>query len=168
MWADGDLAFDAGIVAGFSIWRSMADSEELTAEGDFVAASAIGEKAIVADAVEAVRQSVQEEAADELLGIERHHFGFAILPIVFPSEPDLAIGQREQPAVGDGDAVRVTAEISQHLFGAAERRLGIDDPVGASELLKAPGECGGIGEVGEIAKEAQPARIKGVLQVLQE
>lgn len=55
MWAGGDLAFYEGILAGFSICRSMADSEELTTEGDFVVASAIGEEAIVADAMEAVR-----------------------------------------------------------------------------------------------------------------
>ena len=55
MWADGDLTFGEGIVAGFLISRSVADVEELTAEGDFIVASAIGEKAIVADAMEAVR-----------------------------------------------------------------------------------------------------------------
>lgn len=34
MWADGDLAFDEGIAAGFLISRSVADSKELTAKGD--------------------------------------------------------------------------------------------------------------------------------------
>ncbi|MDA9457049.1 hypothetical protein XI00_22945 [Bradyrhizobium sp. CCBAU 21359] len=73
MWADGDLAFDEGIAAGFLISRSVADVKELTAEGDFIVASAIGEEAIVADAVEAVRQGVQEKAPHELTGIKRHH-----------------------------------------------------------------------------------------------
>ena len=91
MWACGDLAFDEGI--DFWIWRKMADSEELTAEGDFVAASAIGEEAIVADAVKAVRQGVQEKATNELTGIERHHLGFAILPIVLPGKAHLTVGE---------------------------------------------------------------------------
>src|SRR6516165_4598032 len=48
----------------------------------------------------------------------------------------------------------VTAEISQHLFGTAERRLGVDDPVNLSELVEAADERGGIGKAGEIAEEA--------------
>jgi hypothetical protein len=47
--------------------------ESLTAKGESVVASAIGEEAIVADAMEAVRQSMQEEAPHELIGIKRHH-----------------------------------------------------------------------------------------------
>lgn len=93
MWADGDLAFDEGIAAGFLISRSIADSKKLTAKGDFIVASAIGEEAIVADAVKAVRQDVQEKATHELTGIERHHLGFAILPIVSPGKAHLTIGE---------------------------------------------------------------------------
>ena len=63
--------------------------------------------------------------------------------------------------------MRIAAEISQHLFGAAEWRLGIDHPVGPSELIEPLGERGGIGEVGEIAKEAQVASREGGLQLLQ-
>ena len=93
MRADGDLTFGEGIVAGFLISRSVADGKELTAEGDFIVAPAIGEEAIVADAVEAVRQGVQEKATHELIGIKRHHFGLAILPIVLPGKAHLPIGE---------------------------------------------------------------------------
>lgn len=93
MRADRDLAFDEGIAAGFLISRSVADVKELTAEDDFIVASAIGEKAIVADAVKAVRQGVQEKATHELIGIKRHHFGLAILPIVLPGKAHLPIGE---------------------------------------------------------------------------
>lgn len=167
MRADGDLAFGEGIGAGFLISRSVADSKELTAESDFIVASAIGEEAIVADAVEAVQQGVQEKATNELIGIKHHHFGFTILPIVLPGKAHLAVGKRDQPTVGDGDAMRIAAEISQHLFGPAEWRFGIDDPVGPSKLCEALGECGGIGETGEMAKEAQLAGREGSLQLLQ-
>ena len=165
--ADGDLTFGEGIVADFLISRSVADSKELTAESDFIVAAAIGEEAIVADAVKAIRQSMQEKTTNELIGIKRHHFGFAILPIVLPGKAHPAVGKRDQPTVGDGDAMRIAAEISQHLFGPAEWRLGIDDPVGLSELSEARGECGGIGEAREIAKETQLASREGSLQLLQ-
>ena len=68
MWADGDLTFGEGIVADFLISRSVADSKELTAESDFIVAAAIGEKAVVADAVEAVRQCVQQKATNVASG----------------------------------------------------------------------------------------------------
>src|ERR1700751_3778128 len=90
MRADGDLTFDEGIGGGLLISRSVADSKELTAEGDFIVASAIGEEAIVADAGEAVRQGVQEKATNELVGIKPHDFGFAVLPVVLPGKAHLA------------------------------------------------------------------------------
>src|SRR5579863_8796808 len=132
----------------------MVDSEELTAKDEAVVASAIGEEAIVADAMEAVRQGVQEKAPHELTSIKRHHLGFAILPIVLPGKAHLTVGERDQPAVGDGDAMRIAAEISQHPFGPAEWRLGVDDPVGLPEPIEPLVEYGGIGEMGEIAKKA--------------
>jgi hypothetical protein len=98
------------------------------AAGEVVVAIAIGEEAVVADAVEAVRQRVEKKAADELGGVERHHFGDAIFAVILPGEADLAGFKREQPAVGDGDTMRVTAEIGERLARAAERRLGIDHP----------------------------------------
>lgn len=60
--------------------------------------------------------------------------------------------------------MRIAAEISQHLFGAAEGRLVVDDPVGLSELVELLGEYGGIGE---IAKEAQLTNRKGSVRLLQ-
>ena len=44
--------------------------EQPTTESEAVTARAIGEKTVMADAMEAVRQSVQQKAADELVGIE--------------------------------------------------------------------------------------------------
>ena len=109
----------------------------------------------------------RRKATNELIGIKRHHFGFTILPIVLPGKAHLAVGKRDQPTVGDGDAMRIAAEISQHLFGPAEWRLGIDDPVGPSELIEPLGKRGGIGETGEITKKAQLASHEGSLQLLQ-
>lgn len=76
MWAGGNLAFSEEIGAGLSIWRKMMH-RGADGKGESVVASAIGEEAIVADAMEAVRQGVQEKALHELTGIKRHHLGFA-------------------------------------------------------------------------------------------
>lgn len=44
-----------------------------------------------------------------------------------PAEGDLAVGEGNQPLVGDRDAVGVTAEVAQRLLGTAEGRLQVDD-----------------------------------------
>lgn len=94
--------------------------EEPSAEDKLVAAGAIGEEAVMADAVESVRQGMQEKAADELVGFERHHLVDGAPSVVLPSEADLAVGQRDQATVGNGDTMGVAAQIGQHLFGSAD------------------------------------------------
>jgi hypothetical protein len=46
--------------------------EQLATAREMAAASTIGEEAIVADAMETVREGVQQKAADELIDCERH------------------------------------------------------------------------------------------------
>src|SRR5438128_7296805 len=135
--------------------------EQPLTESDVVGAVAIGEEAIVADTMEAVWQSVQQKAADELVGIECHHFGDAALSVVFPGEAYLPVGEREEPAVGDGDAMSIAAEIGQHLFGAAEWWLGVDHPVEAPEFAETTCEGLRFGKAGEIVEESQLAGRKG-------
>ena len=43
--------------------------------------------------------------------------------------------------VGDGDAMGIASQIMQHMFGSAEGRLGIDDPVLAIERAQEDGEA---------------------------
>lgn len=62
------------------------------------------------DAVEVIRQSMQEEAADELGGSKGHHFELVVVTIVAPAEVHLIAVEPDQAVVGDGDAVRVAAE----------------------------------------------------------
>jgi hypothetical protein len=51
--------------------------EQPATEGAIVAALAVGEEAAVANPVEAIRQGLQHETSDKLVGIERHQFGLA-------------------------------------------------------------------------------------------
>ena len=120
----------APLVSAWALWHG----EQLTRSRDVVGARAAGEQAVVADAVEAVRQDVDQEAADELVGGECHDL-LAIATIgtiVLPSEGDAGAVAGDQPAVGDGDAVGVARQIGQHGLWPAERALGIDDPFGSA------------------------------------
>ena len=64
-------------------------------------------QAVVTDAVEAAGQHVDEEPADELVGREHHHLEpiAAFDPVILPLEGDAPVAERDQSAVGDGDAV---------------------------------------------------------------
>jgi hypothetical protein len=59
---------------------------------------------------------------------------------VSPAEGDVALLKGDESAVGDGDAVCVSAEIAQRVFRSAEGWLGIDDPVVAEQRSEPCGE----------------------------
>lgn len=69
-------------------------------------AAGAGEEAVVADAVEPLGQDVEQEAPDELIGIERHH--------AIPCLPIAAV-----ILVAEGDAALV--ELISRLFEMATR-----------------------------------------------
>ena len=113
----------------------------MEAERQECGAVAVGEESEVADAHEARRQQVEQEAAQELFDSQGHESLFVAVRGIAPAEGDVALGKSDQPAVGDGDAMGVGAEIAQHMFRTAERRLGVDDPV-VSEQYPQPGSEG--------------------------
>ena len=104
--------------------------EQLSCTLDVVRSNRAGEQAVVADAVEAGRQHVQEKAADELGGVERHGLEpvAAFDAVVLPLEGDARLVERDQPGVGDGDAMRVAGEIGEDGLRSGEGSLGVDDP----------------------------------------
>ena len=89
------------------------------------------------DAVEAVGQAVQQEAADELVRSERHLPGRVAVGVIAPAEGHACLVGADQAAVGDGDTVGIPAEIGEDMLGRTERRLGIDDPA----LLAQRAQC---------------------------
>ena len=109
--------------------------EQCARQGQALFAEAVGQQAVVADAHEASGQHVEEEAAQELAGVERHDALLAAVGIIPPAEVDALAVEGDQAVVGDGDAMGVAAEIAQHMFRSAEGRLGIDDPVLVVQLV---------------------------------
>jgi hypothetical protein len=79
---------------------------------------------------------VNEEPPQELIGGKGHHLLLTAMCVVLPAEGDLAVGEGDEPVVGDGDAVRVAGEVVQHMVSAAEEWLGIDDPLLRVELTQ--------------------------------
>ena len=49
--------------------------------------------------------------------------------IILPEKGDLVILKGEQTMVGNGDAMGVASQITEHKLRATERRFGINDPI---------------------------------------
>ena len=126
------------------------DVEQCAGRRDVLGAVGVGKEPVVADAVEALGQHVQQEAPDELVRVKPHRLpaARAVDAIVLPAERDAGVVGCNEAAVRDGDTMGVTGEIAQHLLGPCERRLAIDHPLDApqrgDEALERPlvGESG--------------------------
>jgi len=149
------------------VWRCPLIIEKFAAEGEFGSAMAVGHEAEVADAMEAVGQRVKKEAADELVGLEPHDFCRAVLAVVLPGKGDVILVEGYEPAVGDGDAMGVAAEIGQHLCGPAEGPLGVNNPVDASHDVEVGREGSRLGQSSEIAEETQGTGVEGCRQTFE-
>src|SRR5215468_5188186 len=100
--------------------------ESPSTEFELVGAMAVGEQAVVTDAMEAGWEDVEQEAAHELADVEAHDLAAltAVLAIVLPAETDMGRVEIEQTAVGDRDAMRIAREIGQDLQRTAIARPG--------------------------------------------
>src|SRR5262249_34443653 len=129
----------------------------LASAGELLGArvTAIGEQAVVPDAVEALGQDVHEEPAHELARLERHGCvpvrAFEAVVLIF--ERDAVRVGGDQATVGDGDAMGVAGQVGQHLPWPCERTLGIDEPVRLPQRCQVGLEGYRVGEMLMIAEE---------------
>ena len=89
---------------------------------DVVSAAAVGQEPVVADAMEAFRQDVHQEAADELVCRECHELVplGTLDPVVLVFERDAHRVSCDQAVIGDCDAMCVACEVRENGFGSAE------------------------------------------------
>ena len=64
----------------------------------------------------------------ELLGRNGHRTLHVSVSVISPTEGDVVVVECDQSMIGDGDAMGITAEVTQHLLGTVEGRFGVDDP----------------------------------------
>lgn len=134
----------------------------------FGSPAGVRQEAEVPDAAESFRQHVEQETADELVSVERQHFGLVVRAIILPTQADATVLAGEEPTVGDRDAMGVASEIFQHLLRSAERALGIDVPFDMAQRLDVAGEGRRFHQTYEIAEELQLSFVERRLQTLQE
>jgi len=121
----------------------------------------VGKEAEVTDAHEAARKQVKQEAAQELLDLQSHEPLLVAMGGVSPLEGDIARGESDQPAVGDGDAMGVCAEIAQGVFGTTEGALGVNDPVVTEQGSQPGSEDARLGKMEDCSVEVKIAFMEG-------
>ena len=107
---------------------------------------------------------MEQEAAQELVDREGHQTLLVLVSGVSPAEGDLAIRQGNEAMVGDGDTVRVAAEVVDNMLRSPEGRFAVDDPIVVEQLPEKGGESFRLGEKLEVAVEAELALGEGALK----
>jgi len=146
---------------GLGIWHNgffwALDAEQGADLREVGLAGRAGQQAVMPDAVEPVGQDMDQEAANELRRGQPHDLLSVSKfdAVILPTEGNGLGIRADQAGVGDSDAVRVSAQVSENGLRAAKGRFGIDHPFNLSE----PGEPGGKRlcrqQSGEIAEEFQ-------------
>jgi hypothetical protein len=75
-------------------WRHL---QELAAQSELLCPIAIGEEAVMTNALEAFWENVKQEATDELLGSECHGLASTAVAIVLPAKLNRPVIKVEQP-----------------------------------------------------------------------
>ena len=155
-------------VTGRILWRRCV--EQLTRSRDVLGAPAVGEETVVSDAVETVGQDVNEKAADELVGVERHKLvaSAELGPVILPFESHALAVEGDEAAVGNSNPVRVARQVGEHSVGSAKRPLGIDHPLDLSQYGEVTFKRCWLGECGLVGEELQAPGLVGGGQPFQE
>lgn len=120
-------------------------------------AIAVGEETVVADAHESFGKHVQEEATNELLGLQSHGSLALLVSVVFPAEDDLFWMDGEEAMVGDGHPVGIAGQVFKNLLGTPERRFAIDHPVAGLQAPQIAIPAVSVGKMVKFPREAEPA-----------
>jgi hypothetical protein len=91
-----------------------------------------------------------------------------VVAVISPIKFHLALFDVNESMIGNGDPVRVAADIVHHLLWLGERWLGVDDPFQISHQIKMMGESLSILECLKRREELQLADVEGLLEILQE
>src|ERR1700736_1956787 len=80
-------------------------------------------------------------------------------------EADFALVDVEKTVIGDGDAMGVSRDVGQDLFGTGKGRLGVDPPICPSGGSKVAQEDAAVAERLQAPAEGQLFGVEGLLQI---
>jgi len=95
---------------------------------------------------------------------ERHRLLSVAIAIVLPMKADVAVVDVEKAVIGDRDAMGVSRDVGQDLFGAGEGRFGVDTPFCLSRGSEVALKGAAVAERFQAPAEVQFIGIEGLLQ----
>ena len=114
--------------------------------------------------MKAARQHVQEKAADELVGRERHGLEplASLDAVVLPLEGDALVVELDEARIRDRDTMGLARQVGDDGLRTSERPLGVDHPFGSAQRRERGVEGALVGERGKVAEESEAAgRMQG-------
>lgn len=138
-------------------WR-LGLTEKLSAARRTLGAVPVGEDAEVPDAAEAIGEHAQQEAADELAGVQTHELAAAALGVVAVGDGDGVGGNGDDTLVADGDPVGVAAQVGENAFGTGNWGLAVHYPGWLSQPAEPAVEHLLLARLGPAANCSLPAR----------
>jgi hypothetical protein len=84
---------------------------------------------------------MQEKPPQELIDRQGHESFFVLVCGIAPAKRNLTVRERDQAVIGYSNAVCVSAEIPDGVFGPAKWAFTVNDPVVAEELPQPGREC---------------------------
>src|SRR6516225_4569487 len=115
------------------------------------------------DTVETVWQYVDQKAADDLIGAERHQLvaSLALGAVILPFEGHALAVEGDEPAIGNSNPVRVAGKVGEDSVGYAKRSLDIDHPFARAQWGEVTVECWRLRQGGLVGKELQAPGLVG-------
>ena len=71
---------------------------------------------------------MKQNTAQELIYRQCHELFSIAMRAISPSKSNLTVGEGDQAVVGNGDTMSIAAEISKHIFRAAEGPFTVNNP----------------------------------------
>lgn len=118
----------------------------------------VGKKPVVSDSHQAFGDDVEEKTPHELSGIQLHNFILVTVGAIFPAEGYLIVFHRDQPFVGNRDALSVAPKVVEDLLRPGEGWFAVDHPILTSSHAESI--------LGIAAVVYYPAAVQGLLELL--
>ena len=117
--------------------------EKLPAQRDIIFVASVCQKSEVSDPDITIRQDMEEEPSDKLIGFESHDLLFVTIGVIPPANGDFFVSETYNAVIAESDPVGVSAQVLKNAVDSCKGRLAIDDPFlviePSSKDLKASG-----------------------------
>ena len=143
----------------------MFESQGLTSPGKIPCLTGIGQEAKLPDFAEARGQKMQTKPMEELPSGQRHFLLFGAVGIILIGKSNIVLVDIEDAPISNGDPVRISSQVFDHVMYSAERLLSENYPVFLVEVLFPVKESGAV--VGNFLRQRKVSGSDSLFELLE-